>query len=105
MAFLRDTGLYEVQITIQTPFPGTPLYERLERDGRLIDPTDWKTCTLFDVNFRPLSMSVEELRRGFRKLAVELYSEEFTSWRRGNFKTWLREHCRSGASRASEGRS
>ena len=105
MAFVRDTGLYEVQITIQTPFPGTPLYERLEREGRLIEPTDWKTCTLFDVNFRPLGMSVEELRQGFRKLAVELYSEEFTSWRRGNFKTWLRGHRRSGVSRASEARS
>jgi len=88
-----------VQITLQTPFPGTPLYERLEREGRLIEPTNWKTCTLFDINFRPLGMSVDELRQGFRTLAVELYSEEFINWRRDNFKTWLREHRLSGASR------
>ena len=99
MDFVRETGLYEVQITLQTPFPGTPLYERLEREGRLIEPTNWKTCTLFDINFRPLGMSVDELRQGFRTLAVELYSEEFINWRRDNFKTWLREHRLSGASR------
>ncbi|UCH84110.1 MAG: B12-binding domain-containing radical SAM protein, partial [Candidatus Latescibacterota bacterium] len=27
--FVRDSGLFEVQITIQTPFPGTLLYDRL----------------------------------------------------------------------------
>jgi radical SAM superfamily enzyme YgiQ (UPF0313 family) len=91
MDFVRETGLYEVQITVQTPFPGTPLYERLEREGRLIEPTNWKTCTLFDVNFRPLEMTVDQLRQGFRSLAVELYSAEFTEWRRGNFRKFRRE--------------
>ncbi len=91
MAFVRETGLYEVQITVQTPFPGTPLYERLEREGRLLEPTNWKTCTLFDVNFRPKPMTVDQLRQGLRNLAVELYSEEFTTWRRANFRKFRRE--------------
>lgn len=90
MEFVRETGLYEVQITLQTPFPGTPLYARLEREGRLIEPLNWKKCTLFDINYRPVPMSVAELGRGFRNLAVELYSEEFTAWRRGNFREMLR---------------
>ena len=91
MAFVRETGLYEVQITVQTPFPGTPLYERLEREGRLLEPTNWKTCTLFDVNFRPRDMTVDQLRAGFRRLAVDLYNEEFTNWRRANFRKFRRE--------------
>jgi radical SAM superfamily enzyme YgiQ (UPF0313 family) len=99
MAFVRDTGLYEVQITVQTPFPGTPLYERLERENRLLEPTNWKTCTLFDVNFRPLEMTVDQLRQGLRRLAVELYSEEFTNWRRDNFMNRLREQRQSSVSR------
>ena len=41
------------RLTVQTPFPGTPLYERLEREDRLLEPTNWKTCTLFDVTFGP----------------------------------------------------
>lgn len=88
--FVKETELYEVQITILTPFPGTALYDRLKRDNRLIEPTNWKKCTLFDLNFRPLGMSEDELREGFHKLVVKLYSEEFTQWRRETFKKNLR---------------
>ncbi|MDP2322977.1 MAG: radical SAM protein, partial [Gammaproteobacteria bacterium] len=49
--FVEQSGLYEVQVTIQTPFPGTPLYARLAREGRLLEPRNWKKCTLFDINF------------------------------------------------------
>ncbi len=91
-AFVKETGLYEVQVTILTPFPGTPLYTRLEKEDRLIEPRNWKKCTVFDINFQPLRMSVRELDEQFKKLVVELYSEEFTNWRRSNFKRSLREH-------------
>jgi radical SAM superfamily enzyme YgiQ (UPF0313 family) len=94
--FVRETELYEVQITVPTPFPGTPFYERLDREGRLLERENWKTCTLFDINFRPLRMSVEELRDRFRRLAVEIYSDEFTSWRRGAFRKNLRKHPTMG---------
>ncbi len=57
--FVKETELYEVQITLLTPFPGTPLYARLEREGRLLEPRNWKKCTLFDINYRPANMSVE----------------------------------------------
>lgn len=87
--FVRETGLYEVQVTIQTPFPGTPLYARLEKEGRLLDSDRWDRCTLFDVNYQPLHMSVEQLTEGFRKLVVRLYEEEFTRWRRRQFKKFV----------------
>jgi radical SAM superfamily enzyme YgiQ (UPF0313 family) len=83
--FVRDSGLYEVQITIMTPFPGTPLYERLGREGRLLHEGEWERCTLFDVNYRPQHMSVAELEDGFRELGARLYSEEFTTARRRRF--------------------
>ncbi len=88
--FVRETELYEVQITILTPFPGTALYDRLKARNRLIEPTNWKKCTLFDLNFRPLGMTGEALRAGFHALARELYSDEFTTWRRETFKRRLR---------------
>jgi radical SAM superfamily enzyme YgiQ (UPF0313 family) len=102
MDFVRDTGLYEVQVTIQTAFPGTPLYRRLEAENRLIEPSNWRKCTLFDINYRPSPMSVDELSRGFKKLAVELYSEEFTAWRRNNFKAQRRDHQSSGSATRKE---
>ncbi len=89
--FVRETELYEVQITILTAFPGTALYERLKRTGRLVEPTNWKKCTLFDINFRPDGMTATEMREGFHKLAMKLYSDEFTKWRRDTFKHRLRE--------------
>ena len=92
--FVRETELYEVQITILTPFPGTALYDRLKKANRLIEPTNWKKCTLFDLNFRPKGMTEEELRKGFHGLAMKLYSDEFTQWRRDTFKQNLRNASR-----------
>jgi radical SAM superfamily enzyme YgiQ (UPF0313 family) len=88
--FVRASGLYEVQITIQTAFPGTPLYERLQREGRLLDETAWELCTLFDVNFRPDRMSVRELQDHFVALARDLYSDEATRSRQRAYKQTLR---------------
>ena len=84
--FVQDSGLYEVQITIATAFPGTPLYDRLHREGRLLHERAWDLCTLFDVNFRPQQMTVAQLEQGFRGLAERLYSAETTSTRRAGFR-------------------
>lgn len=83
--FAMQAGLYDVQITTMTAFPGTPLYARLKREGRLLKPDAWKLCTLFDVNYQPAGMSVEELRAGMRWLTTQLYSEEATDRRRRKF--------------------
>lgn len=87
--------LYDVQITLQTPFPGTPLYEQLRREGRLIEPDAWHRCTLFDLTYEPTPMGRDELVQGFRDLARRLYSDSFTEWRRDNFRRkYLRAHRR-----------
>ncbi len=84
--FVRQSALYEVQVTLQTPFPGTPLYERLRREGRLLVEDDWDSCTLFDLMFEPSGMSACELEKGFQGLVEDLYAEDFTKWRRGQFR-------------------
>jgi radical SAM superfamily enzyme YgiQ (UPF0313 family) len=76
--FVKDSGLHEVQITIQTAFPGTPLYRRLQEENRIVDENAWEKCTLFDINFFPKKMSIDALSQGFKELGVKLYSEEFT---------------------------
>jgi radical SAM superfamily enzyme YgiQ (UPF0313 family) len=92
--FVRESGLYEVQITIQTAFPGTPLYDRLQREGRLLDETAWELCTLFDVNFRPDRMTVEKLEKNFVWLAKQLYSEQSSQNRKRAFYRKLHESMR-----------
>jgi radical SAM superfamily enzyme YgiQ (UPF0313 family) len=83
--FALSVPLYEVQITVLTAFPGTPLYDRLLREGRLLQPERWDLCTLFDVNFAPRDMTPEQLREGLYWLAERLYSEECLEQRRRPF--------------------
>jgi radical SAM superfamily enzyme YgiQ (UPF0313 family) len=88
--FVEESGLFQVQITVMTAFPGTPLYARLEQDGRLLYPGAWERCTLFDVNFQPKQMSVSELERGLIELGTRLWSEEATKRRAGAFRRQAR---------------
>ena len=94
--FAMAIPLYEVQVTVMTAFPGTPLYDRLLKEDRIIEPGNWDLCTLFDVNFRPKNMTVEELRKGLYWLVEKLYSFECIAARRRPFleKLWARrESC------------
>ncbi|MEZ5360478.1 MAG: radical SAM protein [Candidatus Zixiibacteriota bacterium] len=92
--FVCETELHEVQITLQTAFPGTKLYDRLRAEKRLIDETAWEKLTLFDVNFIPSHMTQDELRKGFYSLAEKMYSEEFTSLRKQKFMEKIRAYQR-----------
>ncbi|MBI1924327.1 radical SAM protein [Candidatus Poribacteria bacterium] len=84
--FVKDSGLYEVQITFMTAFPGTPLYYRLKRENRIIRDRAWERCTLFDTNIIPKNMTLQELQTGFLWLTKALYSAEATQARRRKFK-------------------
>ena len=92
--FVQESGLYEVQITVMTAFPGTPLYKRLVEKRRIVKEGDWAKCTLFDVNFKPENMSIPELEKGFRDLAEKVYSAEFTHHRRNRYKNMIRDLVR-----------
>lgn len=83
--FIQESHLYEIQLTVLTPFPGTPLYDRLAREHRLVEPTAWEKRTLFDIVYRPAQMSIEELRTGLISLAQKVYSDDFTQQRRRAF--------------------
>ncbi len=101
--FVDRTSLFEVQITVLTPFPGTPLYARLLREGRMLEPGAWEKCTLFDVNFKPKHMSPQRLQRGLLELAERLYDPAFIQARRERFFEELhRSARRSGRGLAPE---
>jgi radical SAM superfamily enzyme YgiQ (UPF0313 family) len=93
-SFVKESGLYEIQITIMTAFPGTPLCSRLINEERVLNKGDWAKCTLFDVNFKPKNMTVKELEIGFRNLAEKVYSAEFTKDRRSRYKKMLKNVLR-----------
>jgi len=43
-----------------TPLPGTPLYARLEREGRLIRPKHWLNFAQYKMSHQPLKMTIAE---------------------------------------------
>lgn len=94
-SFAARTNLYDVQVTLQTPFPGTPLYRRLEAAGRLTHPGRWDRCTLFDLNYEPVGMSADELVTGFRGLVSRLYHPDFVRQRREGYHRDLRASKRA----------
>lgn len=95
--FVEESGLAEVQCTVLTPFPGTELYDRLKREGRLLQEGAWDRCTLFDVNYQPVGMTVDELEDGLRWLIKELYCGEAYSRRRRAFLAQRRAGLRGRA--------
>ncbi len=90
LEFVRESQLYEVQVTFLTAFPGTPLHRRMGEEGRLLHDGEWDRCTLFDPNVQPRDMSLPELQSGFLRLIKTLYSQEETEARRHGFKRRLR---------------
>jgi radical SAM superfamily enzyme YgiQ (UPF0313 family) len=71
--FLRDAGVDGLQLTVQTPFPGTPLFRRMEQDGRIVD-TNWAHYDFGHVVFKPMHMSAEELQTAHNRMLGEFYS-------------------------------
>jgi radical SAM superfamily enzyme YgiQ (UPF0313 family) len=94
-AFVQASQLLEVQITVLTPFPGTRLYQRLEREGRLLYPGQWDRCTLFDVNFRPRGMTVEQLEEGVMQLWKDTWNADAFQNRKRHYRRLLRERRQS----------
>lgn len=94
-AFVERSGLFDVQLTLQTAFPGTPLYKRLKQAGRLQTKDDWKNCTLFDLNIVPSETNSAELQNSFHNLMRSLHSNDFSKLRRRRFNSTMRRKQRS----------
>lgn len=65
--FVHDTKIDGAQFSIQTPFPGTRIWEQLSRENRLLlkdYPRDWKRYHGFEVVFQPKNMTVAKLTEG-----------------------------------------
>jgi radical SAM superfamily enzyme YgiQ (UPF0313 family) len=72
--FLEGAGVQNATFNILTPFPGTPLFEKLEAEGRILT-RDWrKYNSRDDVVYQPKQMSAAELLAGFRYANERFYS-------------------------------
>ncbi len=71
--FAKKMKLAAAQFGILTPFPGTDLFDKLEKENRIID-RDWSKYTISNVVFLPKKMSVEALQNGSNWAWHEFYS-------------------------------
>lgn len=92
LEFVLQSRLAEVQITLQTPFPGSALHDKLRRAGRLLPERGWNRYTLFDVCHRPDPLPVTALEQLFEETLRLVFSTEHAGrrddlrrriWRRG----------------------
>ena len=61
------------RFAVLTPFPGTSLFKRLKRDGRILTE-NWEHYNSVRVVYQPEHMSVDDLQRGLIDLWRQTYS-------------------------------
>ena len=71
--FCIDAAIDLPRFAILTPFPGTPLHQRLDRDGRILTK-DWQLYDGQHVVFRPKQMTPRELQLGHEKAWRDVYA-------------------------------
>ncbi|MBI4398219.1 MAG: B12-binding domain-containing radical SAM protein [Candidatus Omnitrophica bacterium] len=82
--FLQEAAIPFTTAGILVAIPLTPLYERLEREGRLSmdisrmieDSEKWRGHGSGDLNFVPKLMTQEEIKKGYNWLIRAMYSYE-----------------------------
>jgi radical SAM superfamily enzyme YgiQ (UPF0313 family) len=82
---MYDWNLDEASFSIITPYPGTRLFDRVEKEGR-ITCYDWSQYEEGKVNLKPKNMSEEELLEGIHRIALDFYSVK-NSFRRSFYTT------------------
>ena len=70
---IANLGLDSARFAILTPYPGTPLFKKLEKEGRILTK-DWKYYNRKTVIFEPKNISKEELQKGFIKISSKFNS-------------------------------
>ncbi len=72
--FLEDAAVQNATFNILTPYPGTPLFRRLDAEGR-ITTYDWSRYNArADVVYVPKRMTAQELLDGFTWINDRFYS-------------------------------
>ncbi|OGP23344.1 MAG: hypothetical protein A2X93_08860 [Deltaproteobacteria bacterium GWC2_56_8] len=71
--FIEESRLLMPLINILTPFPGTELFKRFEKEGRIMH-MDWSKYDAKTVVFRPALLSPEALKEGYKKVIRKIYS-------------------------------
>jgi radical SAM superfamily enzyme YgiQ (UPF0313 family) len=70
---LKNWDVDAIEVNIVCPFPGTPLFNKLDKEGRILTK-DWSKYNEWNIVFQPKNMTPKQLWENSRKIAKEFYS-------------------------------
>lgn len=79
LEFAEKSGIEKAEFAIFTPYPGTPAWHRLEKEGRILDRT-WSRYNDANCVFQPAKMTPEQVTEGYLRLWRDFYAgKDFSS--------------------------
>ncbi len=87
---LYEIGVDMPYISVLTPYRGTPLYDQLAQEGRLLEERGMAFYNGYNVAFRPQGMSPEALLRAHRALWQRAFSPHYVMKRVARSARYLR---------------
>jgi radical SAM superfamily enzyme YgiQ (UPF0313 family) len=109
LAFLRQNKVPVAYFNILTPHKGTPLYERMKAENRIIDIDHIGRWPGIFCHIRPRHYSAEELEEEVKKIDRDFYSYSSMlvrlplSFTKANITSWLMNWSQRKVSRVGEG--
>lgn len=73
--FIQESGIQAAMVGLLTAVPKTPLYERLQKEGRIIVNANSSDNTKLGTNIIPKRMTYDEMIRGYRNLYYRLLDD------------------------------
>jgi hypothetical protein len=73
--FILDSGIMVAMVGLLTALPRTPLFDRLKREGRLVEGAAHGDNTNARSNIVPKSMTVEQMTAGYKRLYADLLAD------------------------------
>jgi radical SAM superfamily enzyme YgiQ (UPF0313 family) len=91
--FCKNMDAFHIQPAILTPYPKTPVYEQLVKEGRILT-YNWELFDMMGVTFIPKKMTAWELQNEFFRAIKDAYAfnSSFKIFRRFGFGSgmgWL----------------
>jgi radical SAM superfamily enzyme YgiQ (UPF0313 family) len=75
ISFIQKAGIPMAMIGLMMALPGTQLFKRLEREGRILSESSGNNTNMLDLNFIPV-MDKEKIAAGYKKVLKTIYSPE-----------------------------
>jgi len=88
--FIMDSGIQAAMVGLLTALPRTPLYERLQREGRLIERADDTDNTRPGTNIVPKNMQYDAMVEAYQTLYRSLLTDAGIARRIRNKMRWMR---------------